>query len=464
MQFEAVHTTGIYCRAECPATPHPRNVEAFPNAVAAEAAGFRPCLRCRPDRVPEGLAHIGLASVEHAILLITEGFLDRHTEDELADRVGYSTRQLRRIFQQSVGASPSFVAQSRRAHFARRLLDESDLPVAAISRAAGFSSTRQMNRVVKGTFHFTPTDLRSRRGKFDRLDVDGGLRLRIPYEGEMDWTAIADFLKPRTMPGIEQVSDGRYRRLTTTCGYPGLIEIGDHGDGHHLEIVAHLPTFDSIVDDVARARQLFGLDDPPAPIELSTNPLLGSIARRRPGLRVPGAWNRFETAVRVLLGQQISVAAATTLAGRLIDRYGESFAVKPFGLSRQFPSAETLAEAFIEDIGMPRARAAMITRFAAAVADREVDLFATGPLDEVTGGLEELPGVGPWTSELIALRVMRHPDAFPASDLGIRIAVGRLIGEERPAAAAVRLVSQQWRPHRALAAQHLWTSLHDEEQ
>ena len=463
MQFAAVHTTGIYCRADCSARPLKKNVEPFPNAVAAEAAGFRPCLRCRPDRIPDGAGLAGPAVVEQAIVLISEGFLDRRTEDDLAGRVGYSARQLRRIFRQSVGASPAFVARSRRAHFARRLLDESDLSMSAVGRAAGFSSTRQMNRVVKDTFRFTPTDLRARRGKRDKLNTDGGLRLRVPYAGPLDWDSLLGFLAPRATPGIEQVRDRTYRRLTTTCGYPGVIEVGDHGDGRHLEVTAHLPTFNSIVDDVARVRQLFGLDGRLDTEPLASDEKMASLVRKRPGLRIPGSWNRFETAVRILLGQQVSVAAATTLSGRIVEQYGESFDVGPPALSRQFPSAAVLAEASMEGIGIPQTRAGMLRAFAAAVAGGSVDLYGTEPLDEATAQLETLPGIGPWTSQLIALRVLRQPDAFPSSDLGLRIAVGRLIGEDRPTAGTVEAYAERWRPHRALAAQYLWTSLRDEE-
>lgn len=464
MQFEAVHTTGIYCRAECAAQPLRKNVESFANAVAAEAAGFRPCLRCRPDRMPDKLVSTGLAVVEQAILLISEGFLDRRTEDDLAMRVGYSTRQLRRIFHETVGASPTFVARSRRAHFARRLLDESNLPVGMISRAAGFTSTRQMNRVIQQTFHFTPTDLRSRRGKRDLLNTDGGLRLRVPYDGRLDWEAMISFLAPRATAGIETVEDGRYRRLTTTCGYPGVIEVSDHGDGRHLEVTAHLPTFNSIVDDVAHVRQLFGLDTSSlAKTALSADPVLRPLIQSRPGLRIPGSWNRFETAVRILLGQQVSVAAATTLAGRIVERYGDSFEEEPFGLSRQFPSAEVLANSSLADIGMPQARINMIQSFAQAVVDGSIDLYTSASLNDATATLQELPGIGPWTSELIAQRVLRHADAFPSSDLGLRIAVGRLIGEDRPTGPVVEEYAERWRPYRALAAQYLWTSLRDKE-
>ena len=335
--------------------------------------------------------------------------------------------------------------------------------MSAISRAAGFTSTRQMNRVVKETFRFTPTELRSKRGKKDRLTIDGGLRLRVPYEGGVDWTAMLNFFAPRATPGIEKVTDGTYQRLTTTCGYPGIIEVGDHGDGRHLEITAHLATFNSIVDDVARVRRLFGLDDRPPLDLLLVDPDLGPLVRRKPGLRIPGAWNRFETAVRILLGQQVSVAAATTLTGRIVERYGEPFDIGASDFSRAFPSAATLADASFDNIGMPRSRIEMIRQFAAAVEEGSIDLYGSGPLDEITEELEELPGIGPWTSQLIALRVLRQDDAFPASDLGLRIAVGRLIGEDRPPGAKVAAYAERWRPYRALAAQYLWTSLHDEE-
>ena len=463
MQFEAVHTTGIYCRAECSAKPLPRNVEQFPSAIAAEAAGFRPCLRCRPERLPASIGRGGPPVIEQAVLLISEGFLDRHTEEVLATRVGYSTRQLRRLFHQTVGASPNFVARSRRAHFARRLLDETDLSIDAISRAAGFTSTRQMNRVMQEIFHFTPTELRSRRSRKDRLAVDGGLHLRVPYAGPLDWTTLLEFLGRRAIPAVEHVSDGVYRRLTTTCGYPGVIEVTRRPEDDVLEVTAHLPTFNSIVDDVARIRWLFGLDQPSVPEAIAHDSDLYPIVQRHPGLRIPGAWDRFETAIRILVGQQVSVQAATTLAGRIVETYGEHFDVDAFGLSRQFPGPATLASATLDGLGMPRSRMEMIRTFSQAVAEGSLDLYDSGSLDTVTSTMQELPGIGPWTAQLIAHRVMRKADAFPASDLGLRIAIGHLIGEDRPPASVVEEYAERWRPHRAIAAQYLWASLNDKE-
>lgn len=462
VRFAAVRTTGIYCRAECSARPNPRNVEHFPNAVAAESAGFRPCLRCRPDRLPDLTGVTTPAPVEQALLLISEGFLDRKTEDELAAMVGYSNRQLRRLFSDSIGASPSAVARSRRAHFARRLLDESDLPISAIGRAAGFSSTRQMNRVMLDTFRFTPSQLRQRRTKH-RADADGGLHLTIPFDGQLAWEEALAFLDRRAIPGIEAVNGSRYRRLTTTCGFPGVVEVMHQTGTNELRLTAHLATFNSIIDDVARIRRLFGLDRPPLPAQWPVDDDLAPLVSRRPGLRVPGAWDPFETAIRILLGQQISVSAATTLSGRLVEQFGTQFEIDAFGLSRQFPTPAVLADAPLEDIGLPGSRARSIRYFAAAVSSGELDLRSTAPLDEVIDELQRLPGIGPWTAQLIALRVMRHPDAFPASDLGLRIAVGRIIGEHKPPAKAVERFAEKWRPHRATAAQHLWASLDDKE-
>ncbi|MEM8707160.1 MAG: AlkA N-terminal domain-containing protein, partial [Actinomycetota bacterium] len=310
MVVEAVATTGIYCRPECSATPLPHNTSSYLAPIAAEAAGYRPCLRCRPDR------HLRSVEVTEAPLpvraavhLIADGFLDRFDEAALADRVGYSARQLRRLFEQHVGASPDFVARSRRAHFARRLLDETDLSMTVIAGAAGFGSVRQMNRVMEQIFRFTPKELRAKRRKRDVLDVDGGLRLRIPTGSLLDVDQIVAHLRPRLTPGVESLDGTVYRRTVNTCGPPGVVEIDLAAGADHVELVAHLPSFDSIVDEVARVRHMFGFDDDlvAAHHHLAADPALGRLVRRRPNLRVVGGWDRFETAVRVIIGQQVSV-------------------------------------------------------------------------------------------------------------------------------------------------------------
>ncbi len=293
--------------------------------------------------------------------------------------------------------------------------------------------------------------------------MDGGLRLRVPYEGALDWKAMVSFAGSRATPGVEAVAACRYYRVTTTCGHPGVLEVGEGGDAQHLEVTAHLPTFDSIIDDVDRIRRLFGLRQGTPPAALVGDPDIGPLIRRRPGLRIPGAWDPFETAVRVILGQQVSVTAASTLAGRIAGTFGEPFDGEPFGLSRVFPPAAVLAGASFDGLGLPGRRGDALRSFASAIASGTIELGGYHSLDEITGSLEELPGVGPWTSHMLAIRVYGHPDAFPAADVGLRKAVGRIIGDERPPAAAVEAYAERWRPYRAFAAQHLWMSLHDEE-
>ena len=464
MAVEAVATTGIYCRPECSATPLPHNTSSFAAPIAAEAAGYRPCLRCRPDRHVRSVEVTDAPMpVRGAVALISAGFLDRFDEAALADRVGYSTRQLRRLFEQHVGATPDFVARSRRAHFARRLLDETDLSMTVIAGAAGFGSVRQMNRVMEQIFRFTPKELRSKRRKRDVLAVDGGLRLRIPTGSLLDVDQITAHLAPRLTPGVESLEGAVYRRTVNTCGHPGVVEIDLAASADAIQLVAHLPTFDSIIDEVARVRHMFGLDDDldAAQRHLAADPALGRLVRRRPNLRVIGGWDRFETAVRVIVGQQVSVVGATTTTGGLVERHGTPLPAPALGLTHLFPTPEQLAPlaAGGADEGMPRRRATTIGVLAAAVLDGRVDLHAADPA-VLRDQLVALPGIGPWTAEVVAMRAARDPDVFPAGDLGIRQAVAALDGDpDLPSEADCRRRAADWSPHRSIAAQHLWASL-----
>ena len=385
MAVDAVATTGIYCRAECSATPLPRNTSTYATPIAAEAAGYRACLRCRPDR------HVRSVEVTHApvpvksaVTLIAGGFLDRFDETDLAARVGYSPRHLRRLFEHHVGATPDFVARSRRAHFARRLLDETDLSMTAIAGAAGFGSARQMHRVVEQIFGFTPSALRAKRHTRDVLAVDGGLRLRIPTATPLDVDHIVGHLQPRLTPGVESLEGTVYRRTVENCGHPGVVEIDLAAGTDAVELVAHLPSFDSIIDEVARVRHLFGLDDDlqDASEHLARDPALGRLVRQRPDLRVIGGWDRFETAVRVIVGQQVSVAGATTTTGGLIARHGTALPAPALGLTHLFPTPEQLVVLAFGDTdeGMPRRRAITIGALAHAVVDgRATCTPPTGP-------------------------------------------------------------------------------------
>ncbi len=468
MPVEAVATTGIYCRPECAATPLPHNTSLFSAPIAAEAAGYRPCLRCRPDR---HLRSIEVSSaplpIQGAVALISSGFLDRFDEAALAGRVGYSPRQLRRLFEQHVGATPDFVARSRRAHFARRLLDESDLSMTVIASASGFGSVRQMNRVVEQIFRFAPNELRANRRTRDVLAADGGLRLRIPTGSLLDVDQIVRHLQPRLTSGVESLNGAVYRRTVDTCGHPGVIEVDLAAASDAVELIAHLPTFESIIDEVARVRHMFGFDDDraTAPHQLATDPSLGRLVRRRPNLRVVGGWDRFETAVRVIVGQQVSVGGATTVTAGLVERHGTPLPAPALGLTHLFPTPEQLGPlaAGDTDEGMPRRRAQTIGELATAVLDGRVDLFTPSPA-ELRKQLVALPGIGPWTAEVVAMRAARDPDVFPAGDLGIRQAVAALDAKtELPSEDECRARAEGWRPHRSLAAQHLWASLHTDD-
>jgi len=431
-QVSAVATTGIYCRPQCSARPDPKNVAPFASPVAAEAAGYRSCLRCRPDRHLAGSsATAGVPpTVATALGLISDGFLDRFDEEALAGRVGYSTRQLRRLFEQHVGATPAFVGRSRRAHFARRLLDETDLAMPVVAAAAGFGSVRQMSRVVEGIFRFSPGELRRKRRGSDVLVADGGLRLRLPFVEPFDRAAALDHLRPRVTPGVEAVVDGVYRRTLEVCGNPGVVEVDLRGCEPHLELIAHLPTFDSIIDDVARTRAMFGLDDDvqAAEDDLLADPFLAPVVRAQAGLRVVGGWDRFETALRVIVGQQVSVAGATTITARIVERQGRRLPGEALGLTRLFPTPDALVAIDPEGLGMPASRVATIAALATAVLAGDVDLAASSV--ELRAQLLDVKGIGPWTADVIAMRATRDPDAFPSGDLGIRHAVARLLDRD----------------------------------
>lgn len=452
--FSAVVTTGIYCRPECSARPKPGNVRPFELAAAAEASGFRACLRCRPYRSPEPIEWAGPELVCRAVQMIVDGALDGATEADLGARIGVSARHLRRLFADHVGVTPDQLARSRRAHFARRLLDDTDLTVTDIAYASGFGSLRQLNRACHDVFRASPGALRARRRRADRLVADGGLVLRLPFRGELDWDAMLAYAAGRAIPHVEHVADGMYRRTVVVDDEPGVLEIGPGGPDHLL-LRAHLPYWDGLIHVVERARRIFGLDAPvdEAVRHLSGDPLLGPLVFRRPGLRVPGAWDPFEIGVRAIIGQQVSVAGATTVIGRLAERLGRPVpGLQQFGLSQTFPSAKTVAAGDLSGIGLTGARAVAVQAFAAAVDSGSVRLDRSVSLDQLVASLTAVRGVGPWTAHYIALRIGER-DAFPGGDLGLRRSLARLV--PGPGASLDELATA-WRPWRATAALHLW--------
>ncbi len=461
-QVTGVFTTGIYCRAGCGGRPKLSNTALYQSAVAAQAAGFRPCLSCRPDRRADVLIDGTTPEVvRQALMLINDGFMDQNTSDVMGRRLGISSRHLNRLFEDYLGATPTLIAQSRRAHFARRLLDETDLTITDISSASGFRSVRQMNRVMLGVFHFTPKELRKKRRKADRLVVDGGLRLRIPCPPEFDFAAILRYMDARAIPGVESVADGVYRRVTNTCGYPGVIEVSAGDDGTGLELVAHLPEFTGLLDDVARCRNLFGLDVDysEARKHLGKDPLLARLFNSQPGLTIPGSWDRFETSIRIILGQQVTVRGASTIAGRIASELGVPVpGLVEIDLGFLFPSANRLAESDLTEIGIPKARALAIKSFSGAVADGSLDLYDHSELPALLSLLQEYPGIGPWTASMLAMRVFGHMDAFPLGDMGLRKAFAGLLPSGSAPRGVIEEAARSWRPWRSLAFNYLLRS------
>lgn len=453
--FSAVVTTGIYCRPSCSARPHPENVRSFEFAAAAEAAGFRACLRCRPYREPQPVGWIGPELACRAVQLILDGALDRATEADLGRRLGISGRHLRRIFVDHVGATPDQLARSRRAHFARHLLDETDMSITDIAFAAGFGSVRQFNRASTEIFRAAPRELRARRHKHDRLAADGGLALRLTFRPPLDWDTMLGYFAARAIGGVEEVTADTYRRTVIVDGDPGVLELS-LGGPDHLLLRAHLPHWEGLIHVVQRARRIFDLDaDLEAARAHLDDPSIGALVSARPGLRVPGAWDPFEIGVRAIIGQQVTVAGANTLTRRLVEQHGTPVpGLGELGLTHAFPSPSTLARAELTDIGLTATRAEAIGVFARAVEDGSVRLDRSVPLDHFVASIRALPGLGPWTAQYVALR-LGEPDAFPDGDLGLR----RAIGIDRPVPASeLALHAHQWRPWRAYAAVQLWSA------
>lgn len=479
MSIEAVVTTGIYCRPDCSASPNPTNVRTFALPAAAEAAGYRACLRCRPYRTEQPTDGIGPQLVCRAIRMIVDGALDQGNEADLARKLGVSARHLRRIFVDHAGCTPDQLARSRRTHFARRLLDDTDLAITDIAFAAGFGSIRQLNRACVEIFQANPTELRSRRRVSDRLAADGGLTLRLTFSPPLDWQTMLGYLAERAIRGIEHTEDGAYRRTirvaansaaeagapspSETADDPGVLEIFPGGHDH-LRLQAHLPHWSGLIHVVQQARRIFNLDAEltAATHHLTHDPILAPLLRKRPGLRVPGTWDPYEIGVRAIIGQQVSVTGASTLAGRVVERVGTPVpGLEPMGLTRLFPTPSTLATADLDGLGLPTTRVEAIKSFARAVADGDLPLDRSVELDEMEAALVEVPGIGPWTAQYLAMR-MGEPDAFPATDLGLRRAAAGLgtngsSNGEIPKTVAP--LAEQWRPHRSHAAIHLWQSL-----
>lgn len=461
--FVGVLSTGIYCRPVCPAsTARLSQCQFFSSAAAAQQAGFRPCLRCRPETAPHPVSWKGSSNtISRALSLIQEGALDEQglTVADLAAHLGLGDRQLRRLFLQHLGASPIAVAQTRRILFAKQLLHETTLPMGQIAIASGYGSVRRFNECFQTLFQRPPSALR--KAMQNEVEVaQTGVTLRLRYYPPYDWNSILNFLAARSIPGMESVSRGRYRRTVAIGKFSGSIEVSHLAQKNSLELKIFFPRVKELSQLVQRARRVFdiGVYIETITEHLSQDPFLKGSLSVRPGLRAPGGWDGYELAVRAILGQQITVAGARTLAGKLVEAHGKpvSRAFCPFPeLTHVFPEAASIATIKDIELGMPESRRRTLQALALA-ATADANLFRTGKnMQETIDRLRSIPGIGEWTAHYIALRALRETDAFPATDIGLLRGMAKLLGRS---VTAKELVSyaEAWRPWRAYAAQHLW--------
>ena len=459
--FTAVRTTGIYCRPVCPApAPKQANVSYFTHAAGAEAAGYRPCLRCRLELSPaDGLWRRGDSLVARAARMIEAGCLDDAPLSALAERLHVGERHLRRLLTDSLGTSPQQLQATRRLLFAKQLLSETTLSITQVADAAGFQSLRRFNDAFAKAYGMSPSRLRKTR---DEDVAAGPLVLRLAYRPPFDFKATLDFLRPRALPGIERVGDADYARVLGADGSWLHIEAWGRQESA-LRLTLHGVAARALPNIVGRVRRMFDLDADPQAIatHLAGDSLLAPLQRAHPGLRLPGGWDGFEIAVRAVLGQQVSVAAATTLARRLVASFGEPLA-KPVDshLHSLFPTPSVLATADLAGIGLTGSRIVTLRNVASAVVEGRVDFATDLALDDVIDRWTALPGIGDWTAHYIAMRALGHPDAFPAGDLVLRKQAG-----DGPALSekALRINAERWRPWRAYAAIQLWHAASNQE-
>jgi AraC family transcriptional regulator of adaptative response / DNA-3-methyladenine glycosylase II len=452
--FVGVETTGVYCRPVCPArTPRRTRCVFFSSRAEAEREGFRACFRCRPELAPGNAPMDSVPRlVSSALARVEGGYLDERSVAELARELGITARHLDRALASALGVTPVELAQSRRIGLAKQLLQDTTLPMASVALGAGFSSVRRFNALFRERFGRRPSAVR----RVHAAEPGSGIVLRLDYRPPFDWDALLEFLGPRAIAGVESVGGGSYRRTVAIGGHRGWIGVSHAAASSALRVELALSLAPVIASVVARVRSLFDLDAHPARIDarLSGSALLRPMVRARPGVRVPGAFDGFETALRAVLGQQVSVRGAATLAGRAASELGEKLATPFPELTRSGPSAAVLAgvdpASIARAVGLPLARAQAIQGLARAVAAGAVRLERGDVPAEAMAQLTALPGIGDWTAQYVAMRALGWPDAFPASDLGLRRALG--VSRER----AVLARAEAWRPWRAYAAMRLW--------
>ena len=455
--FTCVKTTGIYCRPICPARPPKlKNCVFVPTAAAAQEAGYRPCLRCRPESSPDLDAWRGTsATVSRALKLIEGGALDENDVDHLADRLQIGQRHLRRLFRQHIGAAPVTVAQTRRVLLAKQLIHQTDLSMIDIAIASGFGSVRRFNETFDQLYGRPPSELRRRAATNGSSSPQ--VELLLPYRPPYDWDSMIRFLQARAIAGVEVVTSDSYSRVIELGDAVGTVHITHAPEHSALRVVVRFPQLSALSTIITRIRRMFDLSAEPGAIAevLSADPILAPLVKARPGLRVPGGWDGFEIAVRAVLGQQITVKGATGLAGRIVAVIGTPIdEADESGLTHAFPRPERFKRSALDGLGIVQSRAAALVKIASA-ADREPHLFdPRKDLEEAIAHLRKLPGIGEWTAQYIAMRAMGESDAFLAGDVAVQRALG--MRGKRMAPAQLQAHSQRWSPWRAYAVLHLW--------
>jgi AraC family transcriptional regulator of adaptative response / DNA-3-methyladenine glycosylase II len=453
--YTAVTSTHIYCRPSCPAqTPMQKNVRFYPSAAAAQLAGFRACKRCRPDASPGSPEWNSRADVAaRAMRLIADGLVDRAGVNGLAQQLGYSVRQLERVLQNEIGAGPIAIARAQRAQTARILIETTALAMTDVAFAAGFASVRQFNDTVQAVFASSPTMLRSRaKGARASAEASTAISLRLPFRQPLCPDNLFGHLAATAVPGVEEVRGTTYRRTLRLAHGPGIVELTPTPE--YINCRAVLSDMRDLTATIARSRWLLDLDADPVAIDrqLSIDPSLAALVTKAPGRRVPRCVDGAEMALRAVLGQQVSTAAAQTHARRLVERHGEPMSDEGGGLTHLFPLADDLLDV---DLAMPTTRRRTFDALVSALRSGDLNLGPGSDRDETMTALSAIPGVGPWTRQVIAMRALGDPDAFPETDLGVRHAAEALGLSNTPAALVER--SQAWRPWRAYAVQYLWS-------
>ena len=455
--FTGATTTGLYCRNVCPVSPaRPKNILLFACAAAAESAGFRPCKRCQPQAAPGTPAWVGTSAVvSRAFRLIMEGALNTGSVEELADRLGLGSRQLRRLFVQHLGASPLKIATTHRVHLARKLIDESGLPMTQVSFGSGFKSIREFNHAIRLSTGQSPSELRRAALGSQPKAGPGGLELRLPYRRPFDWESLIEFLKPRAIPGVEFVTENSYQRTIEVAGIPGFLSVIPDGAGARLVVHLQMGSFEGLARTVEKVRRIFDLSADPVQIasHLSHDPKLRGLIELHPGLRVPGVWDGFEAAVLAVLGQRLTTCGPKRLVARFVQMFGTPVDSPIRGLKYLFPRPEVLAHADLSKAGVSDACAITIRKLTSSSIRRHLSFATSRTLEQAVTQLGVICGVDGSTANYIAMRAFGEPDAFPSEEPGLRRRLTKT-GPILPAAQALAMAAN-WRPWRAYAAMHI---------